>query len=183
MQRSAAIGSTDAPDDNGTHALSRLDSFIRRMSAQRLLLDHAADLIADLPGPVLDLGIGAGRTYDHLCALFPNREVFAYDSVLQSALGVLPDAQHMIVGDIRDTLSVSLDRIGDRAALIHNDLGSADAVGNAALAAWLAPAVLEVARGEAIVVSSFLLAFPRAKTLALPTGIAPGRYHVQKLEP
>ncbi|MGH6887075.1 MAG: class I SAM-dependent methyltransferase, partial [Geminicoccales bacterium] len=46
--------------------MSRLDSFIRRLEAQRACLDLAAARIADLPGPVLELGLGNGRTYDHL---------------------------------------------------------------------------------------------------------------------
>lgn len=161
--------------------MSRLDSFIRRMRAQRILLDHAAMLVAARPGPIVDLGIGAGRTFDHLRALFPERDVFAFDAVTQSALGVLPDAEHMVMGDIRETLPVSLPRLKARAALIHNDLGSGDATFNLAQAHWLAPAIEAVARPDAVVVSSFLLPFTSARTLALPPGVAPGRYHIQEL--
>ena len=46
--------------------MSRLDSFIRRMQAQRDCLNAAAGLIADVPGVVFDLGLGNGRTFDHL---------------------------------------------------------------------------------------------------------------------
>ena len=42
--------------------MSRLDSFIRRMSAQRDCLNHVADLLADVEGPVMELGLGNGRT-------------------------------------------------------------------------------------------------------------------------
>ncbi|MBM3542582.1 MAG: hypothetical protein FJX51_11085, partial [Alphaproteobacteria bacterium] len=59
--------------------MSRLDSFIRRLQAQRACLDHAAMLVRDLPGPVLEFGLGNGRTYDHLRETFPGREIFAFD--------------------------------------------------------------------------------------------------------
>jgi hypothetical protein len=161
--------------------MSRLDSFIRRMTAQRLVLDRAATLLAGTPGPIVDLGLGAGRTYDHLRALFPDREVFAFDSHVQAAVGVLPDAHHLVLGEIRETLPAALPRIGSRAALVHNDLGSADAVGNTAVAAWLAPAIMRIARADAIVVTSFSLPFPRSEPLPLPEGVRPGRYHLVRL--
>ena len=40
--------------------MSRLDSVIRRLQAQRACLDRAVDLVRDLPGPVLELGLGNG---------------------------------------------------------------------------------------------------------------------------
>jgi hypothetical protein len=161
--------------------VSRLDSFIRRMTAQRLMLEDAASRIVDVPGPVLDLGLGAGRTYDHLHALFPDREVFAFDAYVQAALGVLPDAHHLVLGDIRETLPVCLPRIGAPAALVHNDLGSADPVGNAAIAGWLAPAIEAVAAPGAVVVTSFALPLAGAEVLPLPEGVSPGRYHAFRL--
>lgn len=161
--------------------MSRLDSFIRRMTAQRLLLDEAALLVAAIPGPVLDLGLGAGRTFDHLCMLFPDRRVFAFDVSPNVAFGAQPEPERMVLGDIRETLALALPRIGARAALIHNDLGSADAVGNAIVASWLAPAILAVARHDAIVVTSFPLAFSGAVALSLPAGVAADRYHILRL--
>ena len=46
--------------------MSRLDSFIRRLAGAARRLELAVGLIGDLPGPVLELGLGNGRTYDHL---------------------------------------------------------------------------------------------------------------------
>ena len=55
--------------------MSRLDSFIRRLEAQRACLNQAAALIVGLDGAVLELGLGNGRTYDHVRELFPDREI------------------------------------------------------------------------------------------------------------
>ena len=51
--------------------MSRLDFMIDRLIAQRMLLADAARLIAGRPGCVFELGLGSGRTYDHLRNLFP----------------------------------------------------------------------------------------------------------------
>ena len=72
--------------------MSRLDSFIRRLEAQRACLDHAARAIAGLPGPVLELGLGNGRTYDHLRELLPEREIFVFERQLAAHPASMPDA-------------------------------------------------------------------------------------------
>ncbi len=56
--------------------MSRLDSFIRRLEAQRACLNWAAELIDGLDGFALELGLGNGRTYDHLRSLFPDRAIY-----------------------------------------------------------------------------------------------------------
>jgi S-adenosyl-L-methionine methyltransferase len=52
--------------------MTRLDSAIRRLTAQRDLLDWASEEIAP-GGLVLELGLGNGRTYDHLRDRLPGR--------------------------------------------------------------------------------------------------------------
>jgi hypothetical protein len=59
--------------------MSRLDSFIRRLRAQRACLNRAAELIKNLPGPVLEFGLGNSRTYDHLRELVPERDIYVFD--------------------------------------------------------------------------------------------------------
>ena len=46
--------------------MSRLESFIRRMQAQRDCINLAAELVADVPGVVWEFGLGNGRSFDHL---------------------------------------------------------------------------------------------------------------------
>ena len=50
----------------------------------------------------------------------------------------MPDAAHLILGDIRRTLPAVRARLPGPAALAHSDIGTGDAARNAALAAWLA---------------------------------------------
>jgi S-adenosyl-L-methionine methyltransferase len=59
--------------------MSRLDSFIARMKAQRDCLNHLKPAIDALPGPILEVGLGNGRTYDHLRELFPGRDIYVFE--------------------------------------------------------------------------------------------------------
>ena len=52
--------------------MTRLDSVIRRLTAQRDLLNWAAEEISPA-GLILELGLGNGRTYDHLRTRLPDR--------------------------------------------------------------------------------------------------------------
>ena len=160
--------------------MSRLDSFIRRLTAQKILLEHAARLIDGVPGPILELGLGAGRTHDHLRTLMPAREIFVFDAFLVAAPDLIPDSHHMIVGEIRETLAFCGPRVGAPAALLHNDIGSGDEIHNAATRAWLAPLVPPRMGPGGIVVTSFTLALPGYEKLPLPAGIPPDRYHIYR---
>ena len=91
-----------------------------------------------LPGPVLELGLGNGRTYDHLRALLPEREIFVFEREVNAHPDCVPDAAHLILGDLRDTLAQADRRLPGPAALVHSDVGTGDAALNAELAAWLA---------------------------------------------
>ncbi|MDX1738439.1 MAG: class I SAM-dependent methyltransferase, partial [Alphaproteobacteria bacterium] len=59
--------------------MSRLDSVIRRLEAQRACLNSAAELVGARVGHVLELGLGNGRTYDHLREILPDREIFVFE--------------------------------------------------------------------------------------------------------
>jgi hypothetical protein len=87
--------------------MSRLDSVIRRLQAQRACLARAAALIRDLPGPVLELGLGNGRTYDHLRETLPAREIFVFEREVAAHPDCVPPADHLLLGDIHDTLPAS----------------------------------------------------------------------------
>ena len=66
--------------------MSRLDSFIRRLSAQRDILNHVhGDLDLPAEGPIMEIGLGNGRTFNHLRELFPDRASYL-DVYVQSGL-------------------------------------------------------------------------------------------------
>jgi hypothetical protein len=78
--------------------MSRLDSFIRRLTAQRDILNSIVDLVGKTEGPVLEFGLGNGRTYDHLREHFPDRRIIAFDRDVRSYSSSTPPAENMVTG-------------------------------------------------------------------------------------
>jgi hypothetical protein len=160
--------------------MSRLDSFIRRLEAQRACLGHAAELIRGLDGAVLELGLGNGRTYDHLRTLFPERDIHVCERHVAAHPDCVPPSEMLILGDMRETLPAARGRLGGRVALAHLDVGTGDAAANQALAAELTPLVVPLLRQGAVVVSDPPLADPGLAALPLPDGVSAGRYHLYR---
>ncbi len=163
----------------GVH-VSRLESFIRRLEAQRRCLNYAARAVRKIPGPVLELGLGNGRTFDHLRGLLPEREIFVFERQIAAHPDSRPDAAHLILGDLRETLPSAIASIGAPAALVHLDIGSGDREANRELAAWLGPALPPLLARDALVVADQPLRLDALQLLPLPRGVAEGRYFLYR---
>jgi len=162
--------------------MSRLESFIRRMTAQRDCLDAAAAHIAGLPGCVLELGLGNGRTYDHLRDRLPDREIYVFDRQIGAHPDCIPDAEHLFLGDIEEQLPLAATRLGRSAALIHSDIGTGDKARNARLVATLAPLLAAMLRPGGVVIADQEMAQAGWTALPLPAGVPAGRYFLYRAE-
>jgi hypothetical protein len=160
--------------------MSRLDSFIRRLEAQRACLDRGRDQIRDVPGCVLELGLGNGRTYDHLRTRFPDRDIYVCERRVAAHPDCIPPAERLILGDMRETLPALCDRLGGKVALAHFDAGTGDAAANRVLAADLTPGILGLLAPGAVLVSDPPIEAVELEILPLPDGVAPGRYHLYR---
>lgn len=160
--------------------MSRLDSFIRRLEAQRACLDHAARLIADLQGNVLELGLGNGRTYDHLRHRLQGRDIFVFDRHVAAHPDCIPPADRLFVGDFRETLPRAAAELGAHSALAHLDIGSGDEAASRALATAMTPLVLRLLKKGSVVLSDQPIDDPALEELPLPAGIEPGRYFLRR---
>ena len=160
--------------------MSRLDSFIRRLEAQRACLDMAAQMVRELDGAVLELGLGNGRTYDHLRQLFPEREIFVCERLLAANPNSIPPAELLLLGDMRDTLPAARGRLEGRLALAHLDPGTGDIASNRALARELTPLIVPLLRPGGVLVSEPEIQSSDLVPLALPSEVAPGRYHLYR---
>jgi hypothetical protein len=165
--------------------VSRLDSFIRRLEAQRACLNHAAELIARLDGPVLELGLGNGRTYDHLRELFqqrngPWRNIYVCERRVAAHPDCIPPEDYLLLGDMFDTLPAAHAQLAGRVALAHFDAGTGDAAANLDLAAGLRPLVMPLLRIGGVLVTQQAMDGPELASLPLPDGIATGRYHLYR---
>jgi hypothetical protein len=162
--------------------VSRLDSFIRRLQAQRACLDHAVDLVRALPGPVLELGLGNGRTYDHLRERLPHRDIYVCDRQVAAHPDCIPQPRFLILGELRDTLPQAAERIGVPVALVHADLGSGDEAASRRQAAELAPFIADLLRPGGILLSDQPMTASRLRPLDPPAGVKPGRYFLYRAE-
>src|SRR5262249_42218906 len=162
----------------GVIPLSRLDSFIRRLEAQRACLELAASLIADLEGEVLELGLGNGRTYDHLRKLLPCRNIFVCERTVAAHPDCVPAAQFLLFGDMRETLPAARKLLADRVALAHLDTGNGDLVASKAFADHLAPLIVPLLRLNGVLVSEPTIIADGLSALPLPPGIETGRYNL-----
>ncbi len=161
--------------------MSRLDSFIRRLSAQRDCLAEAARLIAGLPGPVLELGLGNGRTYDHLRETLPGREIFVFDRQIAAHPDCIPDADHMMLGDFADTLPGVAARLPAPVALAHMDIGLHDPASNAAQCVLVAGAVAPMMAAGGVIVADQAMGQPGWTPLAPPDGVPEDRYFMYRV--
>jgi hypothetical protein len=164
----------------GSAGMSRLDSFIRRLEAQRACLDHAARLVADVPGVVVELGLGNGRTFDHLRERVGAREIFVFERQPDPHPLCAPDAAHLILGDLADTLPAADRRLPGKAALAHSDVGSGDVAASAEVAALVGRHLPRLLTPGAIVVSDQPLASDLLAPLALPPGVTLERYFMYR---
>lgn len=153
--------------------MSRLDSMLRRLTAQRDGLNWAAEQISAMEGDVLDMGLGNGRTYDHLREILAGRRIWVIDRVLQCHPSCIPPEQDFLQGEARPMLErlAAEDR---RIALAHYDFGFGVKEKDVAEAAALSPVIAEVMAPGGIIVSGQPLA--GFEELDGPEGIPAGRY-------
>ena len=160
--------------------MSRLESFIRRMQAQCACIDFAA-ASGNLPaGPVFELGLGNGRTYDHLRERLRGREIFVFDRRVSAPPGCRPDWAHLYLGEIAETLPRAAARFRGRVAFIHCDISSGDSAIDRATTLMLAPLLARAAAPEALVASDQPIALAGWHVLPRPTGIAEDRYFLYR---
>jgi hypothetical protein len=157
--------------------MSRLDSFIRRLEAQRSCLGDAASRTQGIPGVVLELGLGNGRTFDHLREICPGRDIYVFDRQVAAHPDCIPAPDRMFLGDFTQTLKDARNQLGGgSAAFIHVDLGSGDTAASLALARRIAPDIAAFMAPHAVLVSDQPVEAPELAALPLPAGVRPGRY-------
>ncbi|MEP2641766.1 class I SAM-dependent methyltransferase [Roseobacter sp.] len=153
--------------------MSRLESMRRRLTAQIDGINWAAETIAPLNGDVLELGLGNGRTYDHLRDRLPNRRIWVIDRILQPHPSCIPPAECFLQGEA-DAMLARLADQGARIVLAHYDFGfgvkDKDVAEGARLSPLIAPLMVP---GGLVVSQQPLIGFEQ---IAGPDTIAPDRY-------
>lgn len=156
---------------------SRLERMIARLTAQRACLDAAVAEVGALPGPMIELGLGKGRTYDHLRRLAPEREIIVFEKLLHAPPECTPEPQDLILGDFRETWPGAVARVGAGAVLAHADIGSHDLEADAALANEIAPLLDRLLRPGAVVLCDRAMQVACWRRLPLPEAACGWPYH------
>ena len=160
--------------------MSRLDSMIRRLTAQRVCIHYALDLISDLNGPILELGLGNGRTYDHLREHSEGREIFVFERSPAAHPSCTPDPQFLFEGDFRETLKRAASDLKSLAAFAHCDIGSGVPANDQVLAGAISYLLDDLLIPGAVVLSDQALHVEQWEAIDLPNGISEGRYFLYR---
>lgn len=164
----------------------RLERLAARLLTQRAYLGVAATLVDGLRGPILEVGLGKGRTYSHLQRLFPGRAIIAFDRDLHAPRAAQPPPGRLIVGDFRETLPAARARIGGPAILAHADIGTEDLARDAALARFIGPHLTGLVGAGGVIVIDRALSAPGidpvpGPAVELPAGLAPWPYFIYRV--
>ena len=161
--------------------MSRLDSFIARLQAQRDCLNFLAPSVRALPGPILEVGLGNGRTYDHLRTLFAGRDIYVFERKVAAHPDCIPPDEWLFLGDADKTIPQAALKLGATAALIHTDLGTGDHAANVEMGEWLGPALDTLAARGGYVLANQPLNVGRWQRLPEPPGMPTDRYFLYRV--
>lgn len=157
--------------------MSRLDSFIRRLSAQRDVLNHISGEVSGKDGVILEIGLGNGRTFDHLRSLFPGHRIIAFDRAIGAHGSSIPAEENLVIGEIRETAQPY---VGAEAALVHADIGTGYDDKDAITLTWLPQLAAGALVKGGIAASGLPLAHPDLEPLPLPATVDVGRYFLYR---
>lgn len=153
--------------------MSRLESMRRRLSAQIDGINWAAEQVADMEGAVLEMGLGNGRTYDHLRQELPDRRIWVIDRILKCHPSCVPPEQDFLEGEAEPMLRRLADG-GHKMVLAHYDFGYGIKEKDVEEGARLSPYIAAVMQPGGLILSQQpLVGFEQ---ISGPDTIAPDRY-------
>lgn len=161
--------------------MSRLESAIRRLQAQKIALDWSAKNIHKQGGVVLEFGLGNGRTFDHMRKLLPERDIYVFEREIAAHPDCIPHPAFQFIGDFRDSIPRAIEQLGRNATLAHLDIGTGQKNTSRALASKIAPCLEKLLCVNSIVVSDQEVERWRSYKLHLPGGISENRIHLYRL--
>ena len=163
--------------------MSRLDMAISRLSAQRILLGHAAKVLTDHEGSIIELGLGNGRTYDHLRKLMPERKIYVFDRRIAAHSDTIPPDYLTYLGEMLETLPRAAVELGRVAILIHADIGGGGVDVSAQNAAMIAPLLPPLLQPNALVLADQPLHNEKLMASKMPDAVPEDTYYMYRRLP
>jgi hypothetical protein len=150
----------------------------RRLTAQIDGLNWAAGNIAHRAGDVVEIGLGNGRTYDHLRQEMPGRRIWVVDREMNAHPSCVPPEGDFLEGEATANLRRLIDA-QTPVILAHYDLSKGVPEDDAALAAEVAPLIEELVLPGGLVVAGHAL--PGLRRIDGPGLIDPDRYYFYRI--
>jgi hypothetical protein len=160
--------------------ITRLEKLLYRLQSQHACLNWVFGEIKDMPGIVFELGLGLGRTFNHLNAHLPDRRILVFERQVHSYPDCTPRDEQLVIGDLAETLPAAAERYRGQVCLVNSDVGSFDKAQNAALASIVSSGVGPALAPGAFVLSDLPLSIPDCTALPLPPGAHEGRFYLYK---
>ena len=133
--------------------MSRLEDFANRFLTQLAALDRAVELIGPMEGIVVELGLGKGRSFDHLRQRLPRRRIYVFDRELSCEPELAPPSEFRVFGEITTTLPAFCRRYSGQAVLVHSDIGTRHRVKDMPLVEFVAEHLDHLLKRGAVVAS------------------------------
>jgi hypothetical protein len=159
---------------------SRLERLLFRIDAQHKSLGWAFGEIEGRPGIVFELGLGHGRTYDHMRRHLPERDIFVFDREIDCFADCRPDDAHLVLGQLADTLPAARARFDGTAILVNSDVGTYDEAYNIAVAELVSRHLPALLAPGALVLSDLPLMLAGAEAVPLPPGARDERFFIYR---
>lgn len=150
--------------------MTRLEKTLYRLQSQHVLLEHVVKHIAPLDGLVFEIGLGLGRTYNHLRHRLPDGAICAFDRQANAYPDCMPPAEWLIEGELEETLPSAAREHAGKVVLAHVDIGSFDREQNRRIAAFLATQLPKCLRPGGFVVSDLPIVTDLLAPMPLPSG-------------
>lgn len=134
--------------------MSRLEEMVARYTSQRDILNFSLDMIPVGEGLIgIELGLGSGRTYDHLREKLPEMQIFTFDRKCEIHPRIQHPGKYFIEGEITSTFPAFAKKHKDAASFVHIDLGTSQKEQDQKLYQELEPSIREILIQDGLLIS------------------------------
>ena len=158
--------------------LTRLEKTLYRLEAQHACLAWAFNQIEKRDGIVFEIGLGLGRTFNHMRHHMPDRDIYAFERKINAYPDCMPADDRLIIGEIEETLPAAAQRFAGKVVLGHSDIGSFDKENNKLMAELISQHLQNALAPGAIIMSDLPLEISGCHALPLPAGAREDRYYL-----
>ena len=160
--------------------LTRLEKTLYRLEAQHACLNWAVAEIEGRDGLVFELGLGLGRTFNHLKHNLGSRQIYVFEREVHCYPDCRPEDDELIIGNLEDTLPDAVNRFAGQVVLAHCDVGSMDRDHNRKMSGLLSRNLGPALCDNAIVLSDLPLDIEGTSPRPLPGSARVDRYYLYR---